>query len=105
MVMRYGMSERLGNQVFGKPMMGQYLESTMSFGEQRNFSEHTAERIDEEVAQLIERTYQRVKDILSHRRGVLERITVELQKRETIDREELEKIVSETESPPRPAAA
>jgi cell division protease FtsH len=105
MVMRYGMSERLGNQVFGKPMMGQYLESTMSFGEQRNFSEHTAERIDEEVAQLIERTYQRVKDILSQRRGVLERITVELQKRETIDREELEKIVSETESPPRPAAA
>jgi cell division protease FtsH len=104
MVMRYGMSERLGNQVFGKPMMGQYLESTMSFGE-RNFSEHTAQRIDEEVAQLIERTYQRVKDILSQKRGVLERITVELQKRETIDREELEKIVSETESPPRPAAA
>jgi ATP-dependent Zn protease len=46
-----------------------------------------------------------VKDILSQKRGVLERITVELQKRETIDREELEKIVSETESPPRPAAA
>jgi cell division protease FtsH len=104
MVMRYGMSEQLGNQVFGKPMMGRYLESTMSFGE-RNFSEHTAQRIDEEVAQLIERIYQRVKDILSQKRGVLERITVELQKRETIDREELEKIVSETESPPRPAAA
>jgi cell division protease FtsH len=105
MVMRYGMSERLGNQVFGKPMMGQYLESTMSFGEQRNFSERTAERIDEEVAQLIDRTYQRVKDILSQRRGVLERITVELQKRETIDREELEKIMSEAESEPRPVAA
>jgi cell division protease FtsH len=105
MVMRYGMSEGLGNQVFGKPMMGQYLESTMSFGEQRNFSEHTAERIDEEVARLIERTYQRVKDILSQRRGVLERITVELQKRETIDREELEKIVSKAESAPTPAAA
>jgi cell division protease FtsH len=105
MVMRYGMSERLGNQVFGKPMMGEYLDSSMSFGEQRNFSEHTAERIDEEVAQLIERTYQRVKDILSQRRSVLERITAELQKRETIDREELEKIVSETESAPTPAAA
>jgi cell division protease FtsH len=105
MVMRYGMSEGLGNQVFGKPMMGQYLESTMSFGEQRNFSEHTAERIDEEVAQLIERTYQRVKDILSQRRGVLERITAELQKRETIDREELEKIVSKAESVPTVAAA
>jgi cell division protease FtsH len=105
MVMRYGMSERLGNQVFGKPMMGQYLDSSMSFGEQRNFSEHTAERIDEEVGQLIERTYERVKDILSQKRVMLERITAELQKRETIDREELEKIVSAPESAPAPAAA
>jgi cell division protease FtsH len=104
MVMRYGMSERLGNQVFGKPAMGQYLESTMSFGEQRNFSERTAERIDAEVAQLIERIYQRVKDILSRRRGLLQRITAELQKRETIGREDLEKIVSEAETP-QPAAA
>jgi cell division protease FtsH len=105
MVMRYGMSERLGNQVFGKPMMGQYLESTMSYGEQCNFSERTAELIDEEVAHLIDRTYKRVKDILSQRHSALERITAELQKRETIDREELEKIVGAAESAPTPAAA
>jgi cell division protease FtsH len=105
MVTRYGMSERLGNQVFGKPMMGQYLESTLSFGEQRNFSERTAELIDEEVAQLIDRTYKRVKEILSHRLSALERITKELQKRETIDREELEKIVGEAELSPTQAAA
>jgi cell division protease FtsH len=105
MVMRYGMSERLGNQVFGKPMMGQYLESTLSFGEQRNFSERTAELIDEEVAQLIDRTYKRVKEILSHRLSALERITKELQKRETIDREELEKIAGEAELFPTQAAA
>jgi cell division protease FtsH len=97
MVMRYGMSEQLGHQVYGKPMMGQYLESTMSFGEQCNFSERTAERIDEEVAQLIEGTYRRVKDILSRRRNALQRITAELQKRETIGREELDKIVAEAD--------
>jgi cell division protease FtsH len=105
MVMRYGMSEHLGNQVFGKPAVGQYLESTMSFGEQRNFSERTAERIDEEVAELIERIYQRVKGILSRRRSALQRVTGELQKRETIGREDLEKIVSEAETTPQPAAA
>jgi cell division protease FtsH len=98
MVMRYGMSERLGHQVFGRPMMGQYLESTMSFGEQCNFSQRTAERIDEEVAQLIEGTYDRVKNILSRRRRALERITTELQKRETIGREELDKIVAEADA-------
>jgi cell division protease FtsH len=105
MVMRYGMSERLGNQVFGKPMMGQYLESTLSFGEQRNFSERTAELIDEEVAQLIDRTYKRVKEILSQRHSALERITTELQKRETIDRAELEKIAGDAGLAPTPAAA
>jgi cell division protease FtsH len=105
MVMRYGMSERLGNQVFGKPVTGQYLESTMLYGEQRNFSERTAERIDEEVSELIERTYQRVKDILSHRRAALERVTAELQKRETIDREELERVASQAEAASRPAVA
>jgi cell division protease FtsH len=98
MVMRYGMSERMGHQVFGKPAMGQYLESTMSFGEQCNFSEKTAEKIDDEVHNLIEGTYQRVKAILARRRRPLERITSELQKRETIGREELDKLVAEADA-------
>ncbi len=98
MIMRYGMSERLGHQVFGKPMMGPFLESTMSFGEQCNFSEETAEKIDDEVHKLIEGTYQRVKAILARRRRPLERITSELQKRETIDGEELDKLVAEADA-------
>jgi len=105
MVMRYGMSERLGNQVFGRPTMGPYLDSTMSFGEHCNFSQRTAERIDEEVAQLMERTYRRVKDILTQRRGTLERITAELQKRETIGHEDLQRIVAEAEVEQKPAAS
>jgi cell division protease FtsH len=78
--------------------MGQYLESTMSFGEQCNFSEKTAEKIDDEVHNLIEGTYQRVKAILARRRRPLERITSELQKRETIGREELDKLVAEADA-------
>jgi cell division protease FtsH len=105
MVMRFGMSEHLGNQVFGKPAMGQYLQSAMSFGEQRNFSEQTAQRIDAEVSQLIDSTYERVKNLLSKRRAALERVTLELQKRETIHRQELERLVAEAERSPQPIAA
>lgn len=93
MVMRYGMSERLGAQTFGRPVTGRFLDSTMSFGEERNFSERTAQLIDEEVKKLIEATYERVKRILTERRAIMNRIAAELQRRETIGREELEKIV------------
>ena len=95
MVMRYGMSERLGHQTFGRPVTGRFLESTMSFGEERNFSERTAELIDEEVKKLIDETYARVRGILIERRAALNRVAEELQQRETIGREELERIVCE----------
>ena len=105
MVMRYGMSERLGHLTFGRPVTGRFLESTMSFGEERNFSERTAELIDDEVKKLIDETYQRVKQILVERRATLDRVAVELQQRETIGREELEKIVQETSVEKRVSAA
>jgi cell division protease FtsH len=98
MVMRYGMSDRLGHQVFGRPLMGPFVESTLSFGENCNFSEVTAEKIDQEVTQLIERTYGRVKEILGKKRWALERIAAELQVRETIGREDLERILVEAEA-------
>jgi cell division protease FtsH len=105
MVMRYGMSERLGHQTFGRPVSGRFLESTMSFGEERNFSERTAELIDEEVKRLIDETYERVRGILISRRAVLDRVAAELQRRETIGREDLEKIVREAETKEGASAA
>jgi cell division protease FtsH len=97
MVMRYGMSERLGHQTFGKPVTGRFLESTMSFGEERNFSERTAEVIDEEVKNLIGETYSRVKNILQERRDALDMVAEELQRKETIGRDEFEALVKECE--------
>ncbi|CDM66415.1 ATP-dependent zinc metalloprotease FtsH [Pyrinomonas methylaliphatogenes] len=106
MVMRYGMSERLGHMTFGKPLTGRFLDSTLSFGEERNFSERTAELIDDEVKQLIDATYERVKEILRRRRAALDLVARELQKRETIGREELERLVHEAEAgKPAEAAA
>src|SRR2546422_1479929 len=97
MVMRYWMSERLGNQVFGRPTMGPYLDSTMSFGEHCNFSQRTAERIDEEVAQLMERTYRRGKEIFTPRRGPVGRVTAAVQKRGSNRHRGMQRMVAEAE--------
>ncbi len=105
MVTRYGMSERLGHMTFGRPLAGRFLDSTLSFGEERNFSERTAELIDEEVKRLVDATYERVLGILRRRRAALDLVARELQKRETIGGEELQKLVSEAEAEVRPATA
>jgi cell division protease FtsH len=65
----------------------------------------TAEKTDQEVAQLIEGTYRRVKNILADRRWALERITAELQLRETIGRDDLERVLAEVGSQTKPVVA
>ena len=61
--------------------------------------------LDEEGAEFVERTYRRVKGIVAQQRDALERITAELQKRETIGREDLRRIMAEVEAERKPAVA
>ncbi len=93
MVTRFGMSERLGQVTYGRPLAARYLPSVFA-AEERNYSERTAELIDEEARQIIEAIYQRVKSILTERRQELERIAQELVHKETLDRSELEKLLA-----------
>jgi len=48
MVTRFGMSERLGNLTYGKPFTGRFMQSPFT-AEERNYSDRTAELIDDEV--------------------------------------------------------
>lgn len=94
MVTRFGMSERLGQVTYGRPLEGRFLSSPWAV-EERNYSERTAQLIDEEVRRLIDEIYERVKTILMRRREELERITRELVRRETLDRRQLEALLAE----------
>jgi cell division protease FtsH len=96
MVTRFGMSAKLGHLTYGKPLTSRFLPSSLA-PEERNYSEQTAVVIDEEVRRIVEESYKRVKGILTTRRGELERIAAELIRKETLDREELEALLS-----PRP---
>jgi cell division protease FtsH len=92
MVTRFGMSERMGHLTYGKPMAGPYLQSPFAL-EQHNYSDSTAEAIDEEVHRLIDECFERARSILFSRQPQLERIARELIKRETLDRAALDELL------------
>jgi cell division protease FtsH len=89
MVMRFGMSDRLGHLTYGDPHNAPFLR--FPFGsEERNYSEKTSEAIDEEVRRISDRLYLRAKTILTCRQDDLERIAHELIQKETLDRAQIE---------------
>jgi cell division protease FtsH len=89
MVCRFGMSARLGTATWGRPMGARFLESPVSFGEDRNFSEETARAIDGEVRALIDTEHTRARTLLSEHRAVLEAIAQKLLIDETVEGEDL----------------
>jgi cell division protease FtsH len=83
MVMRFGMSERLGPRVFGhdrgQPFLGR------EFSSEPDYSEEIAREIDDEIRRIVEAAHQTARSILGERRDDLDRISKLLLERETID--------------------
>lgn len=95
MVMRWGMSARLGLVSFGEqrgPLLG---PGPPEFGP-RTYSEATARLIDEEVHILVAEAYDQVKALLREHQPTLERIVQELRRQETLDHEQLLALLAET---------
>ncbi len=86
MVMRFGMSEKLGPRVFGhdhgQPFLGR------EFSTEPDYSDEIAREIDDEVRRIIEAAHQRARDILTEHQHDLSKISEILVKRETIEKEE-----------------
>jgi cell division protease FtsH len=88
-VKKYGMSE-MGPVTFGK------RQSLMFLGDESeaiNYSEATAIKIDEEVNRIINKARKEAEEILTKNRKVLDKIAKTLIKKETIEREEFERLV------------
>lgn len=103
MVKRYGMSERLGSVTYGHPLESRFLKTGFSM-EERDYSEKTAEEIDAEVRRIVDRSYQRVKEIVTQRREILDGIVHRLIEKETIEEDELLEIVRQKETAAAPVA-
>ena len=90
MVTRYGMST-LGPRTFGKKEEMVFLGREIS--EERDYSDHTAEAIDAEVSRYISDAYKTAERILTEKEDILKKIVAELLEKETIERDEFNKIV------------
>lgn len=94
MVMEYGMSERLGPLTYIREPRSAHLD--MGLGpREREFSERTAQEIDEEVSRLIEESHDRTRSILKESGDYLGRLAQILLEKESIDGEELRKFSDE----------
>ena len=97
MVTRFGMSDSLGPLTYGRSMAGQFLKSPFDM-EERNYSERTAETIDDESRRIVDEIHKRVSGILLKRREPMERVSRALIAKETLERAELDTLV-ESEIP------
>jgi cell division protease FtsH len=86
MVMRFGMSEKLGPRVFGhdhgQPFLGR------EFSSEPDYSDDVAREIDGEIRRIVEEAHQVARDILRAQRAHLDHTSAILVRRETIDRDE-----------------
>jgi cell division protease FtsH len=110
MVMRFGMSEKLGPRVFGhdhsQPVLGR------EFSTEPDYSNEIARQIDDEVRGIVQAAHQRATEILIAHRQRLDAISEILVKRETIEKPEFEallegkseqEVFGAEERPPQPA--
>jgi cell division protease FtsH len=92
MVRAYGMSDKLGPLTFGKENELIFLGKEL--GEERNYSEKTADLIDAEVKKIIESCYEKAKKVIKSQLEVIDLITNTLIDKETLQGEELKKFLN-----------
>jgi cell division protease FtsH len=90
MVTQYGMTETLGAIKLGiadsQPFLGR------DYGHQRDYSENVAAIVDTEIRLMIENAHQEAFDVLVANREVLDELVNELLEKETLNKEEIEKV-------------
>jgi cell division protease FtsH len=94
MVCEWGMSEKLGPLNYGKDEEHIFLGKEI--GRHRDFSETTAQEIDEELRRIINNCHERAKGILVKNINALNNIANSLLEKEALDGQELDVIIRET---------
>jgi cell division protease FtsH len=95
MVMRWGMSNRLGTISYSDRASPFGGIGSVELGN-REYSEETAKTIDAEVHDIVEDAYAQVRDLLARYRPALDRIAQELRRHEVIDNKQMMTILAET---------
>jgi cell division protease FtsH len=92
MIMRFGMSEKLGPRVLGRghdqPFLGR------DYGAEADYSEEIAREIDDEIRRVIEEAHELALQVLREHMDDLHKISQILIERETIDRDQFERLLA-----------
>src|SRR5213078_340073 len=92
MIMRFGMSEKLGPRVLGRghdqPFLGR------DYGAEADYSEEIAREIDDEIRRVIEEAHELALAVLREHMHELHKISAILIERETIDRDQYERLLA-----------
>jgi cell division protease FtsH len=92
MIMKYGMSEKLGPRVLGRghdqPFLGR------DYGAEADYSEEIAREIDDEIRRVIEEAHELALAVLRDHMEELNRISLVLIERETIDKDQFERLLA-----------
>ena len=94
MVTRWGMSEKLGTISYSE--RGSPFTGGGEAGAPSDYSETTAEAIDDEVDRIVRTCHARAVELLETHRPTLDRIADELRRQEVIDSKQLQEIMQET---------
>jgi len=91
LVMRFGMSDKLGPLTFGKTEELIFLGREITA--EKNYSEKTAELIDAEVERFIQNAIKQAEKIIKDHKNQMELLVKTLLEKEVIDKEEFEKLL------------
>ncbi len=95
MVCDYGMSENLGPLTFGKKEEQIFLGREIS--QHRDYSELTAQKIDEEVRDIVIGAYEKTTLLIQDNPEILDRMAKALLERETLNSSDIDEIMASGE--------
>src|SRR5207244_392996 len=92
MIMRFGMSEKLGPRVLGRNQDMPFLGREMAA--EPDYSEEIAREIDDEIRRVIEDAHSRARAVLEEHTPELHKLSEILIERETIDKDQFERLLA-----------
>ena len=93
MVMRYGMSDKLGPMALGQ--QNQQVFMGRDFGTQPDYSDEIAFQIDKEIRRIVDESYDTAEDLLIRNRSLVEKLSHDLIEYETVDAVHLRRLIEE----------
>jgi cell division protease FtsH len=93
MVTRWGLSEKMGPLVYGEEQDEVFLGQTLAT-RRKELSDHTSKLIDEEIRHIIDRNYERAKNLLKENIDILHLMAEALIKYETLDADQIDDLMA-----------